>query len=201
MGPAYHAACRPRNLSRMAAIWTLRENGIPTRRSRGSISRPASNPVPFPIPELPAEIWSRLPTRAEEEALLAAAAARYRVPDPGMIAAASGSQALIQLLPRLAPTSRVQILGPTYEEHEACWTRQGHRVSVVNDLTASDGADVVIVVNPNNPTGCLIPASELRTVATALAGKNGLLVVDEAFIDVLPEAASLASDPPPATSS
>jgi cobalamin biosynthesis protein CobC len=157
------------------------------------------NPVPFPIPELPAEIWSRLPTRAEEEALLAAAAARYRVPDPGMIAAASGSQALIQLLPRLAPTSRVQILGPTYEEHEACWTRQGHRVSVVNDLTASDGADVVIVVNPNNPTGCLIPASELRTVATALAGKNGLLVVDEAFIDVLPEAASLASDPPPAT--
>src|SRR5580700_3421228 len=53
------------------------------------------NPVPFPIPELPAEIWSRLPARSEEEALLAAAAARYRVPDSGMIAAASGTQALI----------------------------------------------------------------------------------------------------------
>jgi len=58
------------------------------------------NPVPFPVPELPAEVWSRLPTRAEEEALLAAAAARYRVPNSDMIAAASGTQALIQLLPR-----------------------------------------------------------------------------------------------------
>jgi cobalamin biosynthetic protein CobC len=157
------------------------------------------NPVPFPIPELPAEIWSRLPARSEEEALLAAAAARYRVPDSGMIAAASGTQALIQLLPRLVPTSRVEILGPTYEEHEACWTRQGHRVSVVKDLDQSESADVVIVVNPDNPTGRVIPVNRLRTVATALARKNGLLIVDEAFVDVLPEAASIASDPPPAT--
>jgi cobalamin biosynthetic protein CobC len=157
------------------------------------------NPVPFPIPELPAEIWSRLPTRSEEEAVLAAAANRYRVPNSGMIAAASGTQALIQLLPRLRPKSHVEILGPTYEEHEACWTRQGHRVSVVNDLDESDSADVVIVVNPNNPTGRVIPVSVLRTVATTLARKNGLLIVDEAFIDVLPETASIASDPPPAT--
>jgi cobalamin biosynthetic protein CobC len=157
------------------------------------------NPVPFPIPELPPEIWSRLPARSDEEALLAAAAARYRVPDSGMIAAASGTQALIQLLPRLVPTSRVEILGPTYEEHEACWTRHGHRVSVVNDLMESDRADIVIVVNPNNPTGRVIPTSVLRTIAAPLARKNGLLIVDEAFIDVLPENASIACDPPPAT--
>ena len=157
------------------------------------------NPVPFPIPELPAEIWSRLPTRSEEEALLAATAATYRVPDSGMIAAASGTQALIQLLPRLRPKSHVEILGPTYEEHEACWTRHGHRVSMVKEFDPSERADVVIVVNPNNPTGRVIPASVLRTVATALAKKNGLLIVDEAFIDVLPETASIASDPPPAT--
>ena len=74
-----------------------------------------------------------------------------------------------------------------------------HRVSVVNDLDESDSADVVIVVNPNNPTGRVIPVSVLRTVATTLARKNGLLIVDEAFIDVLPEMASIASDPPPAT--
>src|SRR6266481_3913795 len=157
------------------------------------------NPIPFPIPKLPAEIWSRLPARSEEEALLAAAAARYRVPDSGMIAAASGTQALIQLLPRLVPTSRVEILGPTYEEHEACWTRQGHRVSVVGDLDRSEHANVVIVVNPDNPTGRIVPVSALRTVAGRLAKKNGLLVVDEAFIDVLPESASIVSELPPAT--
>jgi cobalamin biosynthetic protein CobC len=69
----------------------------------------------------------------------------------------------------------------------------------VNDLTASERADVVIVVNPNNPTGRVIPVSELRSAAKALARKNGLLIVDEAFIDVLPDTASIASDPPPAT--
>jgi cobalamin biosynthesis protein CobC len=157
------------------------------------------NPVPFPIPELPAEIWSRLPLHSEQEALLAAAATRYRVPDPAMITAAPGTQALIQLLPRLLPKSCVEILGPTYEEHEACWTRQGHRVSVVKDLGRSDNADVVVVVNPNNPTGRIVAASALRTLATSLAKKKGLLVVDEAFIDVLPEAAGIVRELPPAT--
>jgi cobalamin biosynthetic protein CobC len=99
----------------------------------------------------------------------------------------------------MLPKSHVKILGPTYEEHEACWTRQGHRVSVVSDLDRSDSADVVIVVNPDNPTGRIIPPSALRAVGTALAKTDGLLIVDEAFIDVLPEAASIASDLPPAT--
>jgi cobalamin biosynthetic protein CobC len=157
------------------------------------------NPVPFPIPDLPAEIWSRLPMRSEQEALLAAAATRYLVRNPEMIVAAPGTQALIQLLPRLFPTSCVEILGPTYEEHEACWARQGHRVSLVKDLGRSDGADVVVVVNPDNPTGRMIAPSALRAVAAALAKKKGLLVVDEAFIDVLPQTASTACELPPAT--
>src|SRR5258708_14454469 len=134
------------------------------------------NPVPFPVPELPIEIWSRLPTRSKEEALLAAAAIRYRVPNPEMIVAAPGTQALIQLLPRLAPKSDVAILGPTYEEHQACWTRQGHRVSLVTDLDPSIRADVVIVVNPTNPTARIIPVSRLPARVIALAKKNGLLV-------------------------
>jgi cobalamin biosynthetic protein CobC len=157
------------------------------------------NPVAFSVPELRAEIWSRLPTRAEEEELLTVAAMRYRASHSGMIVAAPGTQALIQLLPRLRPKSHVEILGPTYEEHEACWTRHGHRVSVVGDIDASERADVVIVVNPNNPTGRLISGNELRAVAAKLAKKNGLLIVDEAFIDVLPEAASVVADLPPAT--
>src|SRR5260370_33697605 len=114
------------------------------------------NPVLFLIPELPTEVWSRLPARSEEDALLATAATRYRVANSEMIVAASGTQALIQLLPRLATKSDVAILGPTYEEHQVCWTRQGHRVSLVNDLPQSDPADIVILGNPNNPTGCTI---------------------------------------------
>src|SRR5215207_10010695 len=111
------------------------------------------NPVPYPVAGLPAETWSRLPTRPQEQALIEAAAVRYGVPDPATIVAAPGTQALIQLLPRLVPKSRVVVLGPTYEEHAHCWARQGHNVAVVSDF---ESADVTIVVNPNNPTGKLL---------------------------------------------
>jgi cobalamin biosynthesis protein CobC len=148
------------------------------------------NPVPYPVGALGEEAWSRLPSHDDERGLLAAAARRYGVRDEAMILAAPGTQALIQLLPRLVPTSRVAVLGPTYEEHEACWARHGHDVQVVDDVSRASGADVVVVVNPNNPTG---------TILKTLAPPNRLLVVDEAFIDFLPAEASLAGTLPPRT--
>lgn len=147
------------------------------------------NPVPYPVAPLPIEVWSRLPTRQQEHALIEATALRYGVRDLATIAAVPGTQALIQLLPRIVPKSRVAIVGPTYDEHEACWARQGHDVSIVTSLDGAAGADVIIVVNPNNPTGLLLPPS-------ALHRKRGLLIVDEAFVDLLPRDASLAIDLP-----
>jgi cobalamin biosynthetic protein CobC len=150
------------------------------------------NPVPYPVGALPEEAYTRLPTREDEHALLKAAARRYGVRDATTIVAAPGTQALIQLLPRLVPKSRVAVLGPTYEEHEVCWARQGHEVSVVDDVARAAGADVLVVVNPDNPTGRFLSAEELGQ-------PNRLLVVDEAFIDLLPPAASLAGKLPPRT--
>lgn len=147
------------------------------------------NPISYPVADLPAEAWSRLPARAAERALLAAATRRYGIGDEATIVAAPGTQALIQLLPRLVPASRVAIVGRTYAEHELAWQRGGHDVTVVKDLAAAVRSDVVVVVNPDNPTGRLLAPQELRAVRTSL------LVVDEAFIDFLPEA-SLAGDLP-----
>lgn len=147
------------------------------------------NPVPYPVVDIPKEIWSRLPTRQQEQALLEAAAVRYGVRDPAMIVAAPGTQALIQLLPRLVARSRVAVLGPTYEEHAHCWARHGHNVAIVPDF---ERADVTIVVNPNNPTGRLLPQELLRQ-------DRGLLIVDEAFVDFLAPSASLTGDLPPNT--
>ena len=146
------------------------------------------NPLPYPVAELQADIWSRLPSHEAEQALIAAAAARYRC-EPGQLVAAPGTQALIQILPRLVPRSRVAIVGPTYAEHEHCWRRHGHDVAVVTNLDAAE-ADVVVVVNPDNPTGRLLPTEALRGVAARL------LIVDEAFIDLLPAEASLAGELP-----
>jgi cobalamin biosynthetic protein CobC len=153
------------------------------------------NPVPYPVVALPADAWSRLPTQGDERALLAAAAAHYRIRDAATIVAAPGTQALIQLLPRLLPKSRVAVLGPTYEEHEVCWERQGHEVAVVSTLEEAGRADIAVVVNPNNPTGRLLSPENLR----ALAASVSLLVVDEAFIDLLSPETSLASDVPTRT--
>lgn len=143
------------------------------------------NPVPYPVPALPPESWTRLPSSADLQALIDAAARRYGVDDTHTIVAAPGTQALIQLLPRLVDKARVAIVGPTYEEHEVSWRRQGHEVTVVDRLPAA--SDVTVLVNPNNPTGRLVPVSEL-------AAAKGLLVVDEAFIDFHARTASLAGD-------
>ena len=145
------------------------------------------NPVPYPVPALPPESWTRLPSRESERALIDAAARRYGVRDLETIVAAPGTQALIQLLPRLMPKSRVAIVGPTYEEHEVSWRRQGHDVTIVSHL--SGYSDIAVLVNPDNPTGRIVPAAELRPL-------RGLLVVDESFIDFHPPAASLANDLP-----
>jgi cobalamin biosynthetic protein CobC len=146
------------------------------------------NPLPYPVAELPADAWSHLPSHEAEQMLLAAAARRYRCA-PDQLVAAPGTQALIQILPRLTHRSRVAIVGPTYAEHEHNWRRHGHDVTVATRLDAAD-ADVVVVVNPDNPTGRMLPTQALRGVAARL------LVVDEAFVDLMPGDTSLAGNLP-----
>ena len=150
------------------------------------------NPWPYPLPAIPADAWARLPARSAEAALREAAAACYGAPSPEMVAAASGSQALIQLLPRLRPPGTVAVLGPTYGEHAAGWAGAGHRVAeVASPEGVAADVDVVVAVNPNNPDGRILPAGTLLDLAERQARRGGWLVVDEAFADVTP-AASLS---------
>jgi len=156
------------------------------------------NPRPYPVPSLTAATWARLPARTDEAALLAAAAARYGVPDPASIVAAPGTQALLQIVPRLRMSGSVAVLGPTYQEHAQCWRRAGHHVRLVDEVDALAETDVAVVVNPNNPTGRILPREMLTALAARLAARGGLLVIDEAFADLIADV-SLAPDLPPAT--
>jgi len=147
------------------------------------------NPWSYPLPPVPQDAWTRLPGRGEEAALRAAAADCYGVPSAEMVAAASGSQALIQLLPRLRAPGSVAVLGPTYAEHARCWALGGHQVRMTTDLAE---ADVLVVVNPNNPDGRRWPVARLLEIAAAQAARGGWLVVDEAFADTRPEDSAAA---------
>ena len=157
------------------------------------------NPHPYPVPELDLTQWARLPQPSQDRALRQAAAHRYGADHAGMVVAAPGTQALIQILPRHGAASRVAIVSPTYGEHAVAWRREGHDVVEARDIDAAAGAGVVVVVNPNNPTGHVIPARELRTLAASLHQRGGLLVVDEAFADVMPRDVSIVPGLPPAT--
>ncbi|PWC82116.1 L-threonine-O-3-phosphate decarboxylase [Azospirillum sp. TSH100] len=146
------------------------------------------NPWPYPLPPVQQEAWARLPGRGAEVMLRAAAAECYGVPSVELVAAASGSQALIQLLPRMRRPGSVAVLGPTYAEHARCWALAGHDVRMVDEMAATDSLpDVLVVVNPNNPDGRRLSVTRLLELAAIQAARGGWLVVDEAFADMRPE--------------
>jgi cobalamin biosynthesis protein CobC len=152
------------------------------------------NPRPWPIPAtLPEMIWQRLPSRADHDALLDAARLAYKLPDGVDIAAASGTQALIQWLPYLAGPGALAIMAPTYSEHAAAWTGGGHEVIALTELDhIPDHARYAVIVNPNNPDGRLLDQVALARVAARLGERGGWLVIDEAFADLDPTRSAVA---------
>ncbi|MBC7576929.1 MAG: threonine-phosphate decarboxylase [Tardiphaga sp.] len=141
----------------------------------------------------PDAVWQRLPSRADEAALLGAARAAYRVPAGTDLVAAGGTQALIQFLPYLAAPGPVAIVGPTYHEHAAAWRDAGHQVIMIDDFAALPGNVIhAVIVNPNNPDGRIAGHAALAEVAAELRRRGGWLVIDEAFADVDPASSAVA---------
>lgn len=145
------------------------------------------NRLPYPVGEVGARAWSALPSRAEIEALHQAAGHAYRTSAP--IVALGGAQSAIQLLPQLAPPGRARILAPTYNEYAGVLSAAGWEVQDVGELNALEGADLAIVVNPNNPDGRCHSPKDLLVLLPGV----GRLVVDESFADAVP-ALSLAPE-------
>ncbi len=139
------------------------------------------NRLPYPVGDIDAHHWQALPSRSEIEALHQAARHAYRTSAP--IVAMGGAQAVIQLLPRLAPQGRARILAPTYNEYAPVLWAAGWEVAEVATLDDLAGADLAVVVNPNNPDGRQYEPDELL----ALMPRLGRLVVDESFCDAVPE--------------
>ena len=157
------------------------------------------NPTPWPVPDFLLRAGlERLPSRADDETLMNTARAAYRVPATTAIVAAPGTQALIQWLPRLAPPGAVAIGVPTYSEHARAWFDAGHPVLTGGIDRLPADARHAVIVNPNNPDGRTASLAAIERAAATLRERGGWLVVDEAFIDVVPDAtaASLCTELP-----
>ena len=147
------------------------------------------NPDGWPVPPAPPSAWSRLPE--DEDGLEAAARAYYGTES---LLAVAGSQAAFQALPLLRGPCRVGIISPGYAEHAYAWRRAGRVIAAVPAADLGNAAryvDVLVIINPNNPTGDRFAPETLLDWHARLAARDGWLVVDEAFIDPSP-AESLA---------
>jgi len=152
------------------------------------------NPRPYPLPHLPVEVFARLP-EADALAELAIVAARgYGAPSAACVVPAPGTQILLPLVAGVIPVGRAAVVVPSYPEHARAAALAGHQVEAVRDIADCGDADIVILGNPNNPDGRLLDRASLIALAHKLSARGGVLVVDEAFMDVGPPAASLAPD-------
>jgi cobalamin biosynthesis protein CobC len=150
------------------------------------------NAAPYPVGQVSAAAWARLPERGSMIGLERAAQRAYRTSLD--VVAVAGAQAAIQLVPMLKPVGRAAVLTPTYNEHAAALRSGGWDVHDVTAFEALKGYDLAVVVNPNNPDGNVYAPDALM----ALAAQVGLLIVDESFADPAPDMslASTAQDLP-----
>ncbi len=165
------------------------------------------NPRSYPAPRARGVILNRLPDIGELARLEAVAGAAFGVPDPARVVATGGTEAALRLLPFVVAgglggtwgsgargvggMAAAVVAGPTYGSHVDGWAKAGVAARVVADAEL-DGAigdrTAVIVVNPNNPDGRLVSRDRLRQLHAAVAARGGVLVVDEAFAEVTPQA-------------
>jgi cobalamin biosynthetic protein CobC len=145
------------------------------------------NPDGYPVPALPAQAWQRLPQ--DDDGLAELAAQACGAPQALPVA---GSQAAIRTLPGLLRPGRVGIAALGYSEYAPAFAAAGHAVAPLDEAAFAQAAladelDHLVVVNPNNPTGRMLPAATLLRWHAKLAARGGTLLVDEAFIDCLPD--------------
>ena len=129
----------------------------------------------------------RYPDR-EAVALRTALAAREDL-DVDRVWVANGSnEILLQLLQAYAGPGR-RAAGPAigYSMYPELCRTTGTAFDVVDALEDAGDADVLLLANPNNPTGALLGLDDLRRLH---AVTRGLLVVDEAYVEFAPEGSS-----------
>lgn len=139
------------------------------------------NPEPWSGRRAPADALRRLPDPHDLAELEVVAARAFGVADPGRVVATSGAEAALRLLPGLIGGGRTALLSPIYGGHIEAWPG-ADRIASLNDR-----ADVLVLVNPNNPDGGRIARADLAALAAERSDAGRWTVVDESFGEVAPE--------------
>ncbi len=140
------------------------------------------------------------------DGLIEAASKRYACGTDQVIAG-NGSTELLRLIPRALAKSRAIIPVPSYSDYVSAVTNAGmllktlplrHDAGFGLDFSLLEseltGDDLVILCNPNNPTGHLLDSRGLRELA--LRNPSCYFLIDEAFGDFVKDFDSLVSNRP-----
>jgi histidinol-phosphate aminotransferase len=163
--------------------------------------------VPAPPQWLREELQDGLADLAaypDATAATAAVAARHGRRTDEVLVTAGAAEAFTLIARALRPghdVGRPVVVHPQFTEPEVALAVAGHAVErvllherdgfVLPPDAVPDGADLVVVGNPTNPTSVLHPARALRR----LVRPGRVVVVDEAFMDAVPgEPESLAGE-------
>jgi cobalamin biosynthetic protein CobC len=153
------------------------------------------SPWSYPHAPLAAEAFTRLPDPEALADLEAAAARCFGVADLARVVAMPGSDLGLRLLDGLFAGKKVAVVRPGYSGHVLTWAQTPITRIGADDLeTAARTHDVILLANPNNPDGRLIERERLLKTAAALGARSGVLIVDEAFVDVMPSQSLCDSD-------
>ncbi len=119
---------------------------------------------------------------------------------PENVIAGNGATELIHLVVQFLKPRKALLIEPTFSEYRRALNLAGAEVRGLllrekNDfqinlpefLSAAQGVDLVFLCNPNNPTGALLPRAEVLALIEAMRRRGIFLVIDEAFIDWIPE--------------
>ena len=149
------------------------------------------NPHPYKDFKLAKSIYNSLPSGQAIRELLSAAAVYYKLKDDSSIIAYQGAQGLINIFPYIfseIKKKKVQVYSPTYIEHYKSWVNAGYTIKLIVSFEKEiDPSGITIIVNPNNPDGKLFNKDALIVLQNRIQEKNGLLIIDESFMDPTPD--------------
>lgn len=110
-----------------------------------------------------------------------------------------GSQSVIQLLPDILSSGNLWVPEVGYQEYAYQWQKNGRTILSYPSFDVEESIDTIslsieqgevdhlLIINPNNPTGLIIPVDVIAAWARQLCTRGGKLIVDEAFVDMQPE--------------
>ncbi|MEU5997766.1 Rv2231c family pyridoxal phosphate-dependent protein CobC [Streptomyces sp. NPDC047197] len=173
----------------------LRHHGDAEVRGAGDLTDLAvnvrANTPPAWLKQRLAASLDGLAAYPDGRAARAAVAARHGV-TPDRVLLTSGAAEAFVLLARALKVRQPVVVHPQFTEPEAALRDAGHVVGRVllreedgfrlSGAVVPEGADLVVIGNPTNPTSVLHPAESIAE----LARPGRVLVVDEAFMDAVP---------------